>query len=108
MVQSQHLLLWASNIWIRGNRTPNTPLLKKENGMAKVLIIEDDEHIWRLIEYKLKKEKHNLVWARDGLMALEILKTIKPDLIISDVMIPHMDGIQILKKIKADGELTVN
>jgi len=73
--------------------------------MAKVLVIEDDEHIWKLIEYRLKKEKYDLIWASDGLKALEILETIKPDLIISDIMVPYMDGIQILKKIKADDEL---
>ena len=78
---------------------------KKVNGMAKILIIEDDEHIWKLIHYKLKKENHELVWASDGLKALEVLETIKPDLIISDIMIPYMDGIQILKKIKTDDEL---
>lgn len=87
-----------------GDYTSNVPY-KEANGMAKVLIIEDDEHIWKIIEYRLKKEKHDLVWASDGLQALEILETIKPDLIISDIMIPYMDGIQILKKIKTDDEL---
>ena len=75
------------------------------SGMAKVLVIEDDDHIWKLIEYKLKKEKHDLIWANDGLKALEILKETKPDLIISDIMVPYMDGIQILKEIKANDEL---
>ncbi len=73
--------------------------------MAKVLVIEDDAHIWKIIEYKLKKEKHDLTWANDGLKALEILKTFKPDLIISDIMVPYMDGIQILKKVKANDKL---
>lgn len=73
--------------------------------MAKVLVIEDDEHVWKIIEYKLKKEKHFLIWAEDGLKAMEILETIKPDLIISDVMLPYMDGIQILKKIKTMDDL---
>ena len=73
--------------------------------MAKVLVIEDDDHIWKLIEYKLKKENHELIWASDGLKALEILKESKPDLIISDIMVPYMDGIQILKEIKANDEL---
>ena len=73
--------------------------------MAKILIIEDDEHIWKLIEYRLKKEKHELIWACDGLKAMDVLETIKPELIISDIMVPYMDGIQILKKIKADDKL---
>ena len=68
--------------------------------MAKVLIIEDDAHIWKMIEYKLKKEKHDLTWANDGLKAMEVLESTKPDLIISDIMIPYMDGLQILAKIK--------
>ena len=66
--------------------------------MAKVLVIEDDAHIWKMIEYKLKKEKHELTWASDGLKAMETLETLRPDLIISDIMIPYMDGIQVLKK----------
>ncbi len=73
--------------------------------MAKVLVIEDDAHIWKVIEYKLKKEKHDLIWANDGLKALEILEEIKPDLIISDIMIPYIDGLQILKKIKTIDKL---
>ncbi|MDH3257085.1 MAG: response regulator [Nitrospinota bacterium] len=73
--------------------------------MAKVLVIEDDAHIWKLIEYKLTKEKHELTWASDGLKALEILETFRPDLILSDIMVPYMDGIQILKKIKKNDEL---
>ena len=73
--------------------------------MAKVLVIEDEEHIWKIIEYKLKKENHDLIWASDGLKALEILKTVKPDLIISDIMVPYLDGLQILKEIKKNDEL---
>ena len=68
--------------------------------MAKVLVIEDDAHIWKVIEYKLKKEKHDLIWASDGLRALQILKKFKPDLIISDIMVPYLDGFQFLKKVK--------
>lgn len=73
--------------------------------MAKVLVIEDDTHIWKIIEYKLKKEKHDLTWASDGLKALSALETFKPDLIISDVMVPYMDGLQILKKVKTNDDL---
>jgi len=78
---------------------------REENDMAKVLVIEDDAHIWKIIEYKLKKEKYDLIWASDGLKALEILKKIKPDLIISDIMIPYLDGLQILKEVKKNDEL---
>lgn len=73
--------------------------------MAKILIIEDDSHIWKMIEYKLKKEKHDLTWACDGLKAMEALESAKPDLIVSDIMIPYMNGLEILAKIKTMDDL---
>ena len=73
--------------------------------MARVLVIEDEDHIWKIIQYKLKNEKHDPIWASDGLKAMKILEEIKPDLIISDIMVPYMDGIQILKEIKSRKEL---
>lgn len=73
--------------------------------MARVLVIEDEDHIWKIIQYKLKNENHDPVWASDGLQAMQILEEMKPDLIISDIMVPYMDGIQILKEIKSRKEL---
>jgi len=73
--------------------------------MARVLVIEDEDHIWKIIQYKLKSENHEPIWAKDGLQAMKILEEIKPDLIISDIMVPYLDGIQILKKIRSKEEL---
>ncbi len=78
---------------------------REDKFMARVLVIEDEEHIWKIIQYKLKSEDHDLIWASDGLKAMEILEEVKPDLIISDIMVPYMDGIQILKEIKSRKEL---
>ncbi len=73
--------------------------------MARILVIEDDEHIWNIIQYKLKSENHEPIWANDGLKALRKLEKIKLDLIISDIMVPYLDGLQILKEIKKKDEL---
>jgi len=73
--------------------------------MARVLVIEDEDHIWKIIQYKLKNENHDPVWASDGLKAMQILEEMKPDLIISDIMVPYLDGLQILKEIKKNDEL---
>ncbi len=73
--------------------------------MARILVIEDDDHIWNIIQYKLKSENHEPVWANDGLKALQKLEEMKPDLIISDIMVPYLDGLQILKEIKKKDEL---
>jgi len=73
--------------------------------MARVLVIEDEEHIWKIIQYKLKNENHDPIWASDGLKALKILEEIRPDLIISDIMVPYLTGLQILKEIRSKEEL---
>ena len=73
--------------------------------MARILVIEDDDHIWKIIQYKLKSENHEPIWANDGLKAMKILEEIRPDLIISDIMVPYMDGLQILEEIKMKDEL---
>ena len=73
---------------------------------ARILIVEDEPQINRLIElvlisagyYKIQK-------AFDGLKALEIIKTDKPDLVLLDVMIPELDGFNLCKRIKNDASL---
>jgi DNA-binding response OmpR family regulator len=88
-------------IWKGSNGSPH----REDKFMARVLVIEDEDHIWKIIQYKLKSEDHDPIWANDGLKAMKILEEIKPDLIISDIMVPYMDGIQILKEIKSRKEL---
>ena len=73
--------------------------------MAKILIIDDAKHVWKLLEFLFKKGQHDPIWAEDGLKAMEIMEQDKPDLIISDVMLPYMNGLQILQKVKSDDEL---
>ena len=88
-------------IWRGFNGLPH----REDKFMARVLVIEDDDHIWKIIQYKLKSENHEPIWANDGLKAMKLLEEIKPDLIISDIMVPYMDGIQILKEIRSKEEL---
>ncbi len=73
--------------------------------MAKILVIEDENHIWSVIDYKLSKEGHDLIRAEDGMEAQVLVREEKPDLVLSDVMVPYMDGLQILQEIKSDAEL---
>lgn len=72
---------------------------------SKILLVDDDPDILDLLEYNLAKENYVLAKAFDGQEALEIVKTFKPALIIMDVMMPVMDGIETARKIKAIPEL---
>lgn len=67
----------------------------------KILLVDDDPDILELLEYNLAKENYILEKANDGMEALELAKSFKPNLIIMDVMMPKMDGIETSRKIKA-------
>ncbi len=67
-----------------------------------LLVIEDDTFLNSLMVRRLLKEGYNVLSAEDGVQALKILETEIPDLIILDLIMPEMNGLEILKKIKAD------
>ena len=59
------------------------------NGGKKILIVEDDELIIKILEFILNKEGCELSVIRDGLSAIENLKMINPDLVMTDLMLPY-------------------
>ena len=70
--------------------------------MSKIIIIEDNQLIARLYETKLLKEGHIVGIAFDGLQGFEMIKTHQPDLVLVDLMLPNMSGIEIIKQLRAD------
>ncbi len=70
----------------------------------KVMIVEDDEHISKVYEIKLRKEGLVTVLARDGEEAVVKIISEKPDLIILDLMLPKRDGFWVLEEIKKNPE----
>jgi two-component system, OmpR family, alkaline phosphatase synthesis response regulator PhoP len=79
--------------------------MSKTLNPAKILLVDDDPDILELLEYNLAKENYQLAKAFDGKEALEIAQIFKPALIIMDVMMPIMDGIETARKIKMMPEL---
>jgi len=65
-----------------------------------ILIIEDDKEIQELLSHSLSKEGWKLVFAKTGEEGLKILKTQKANCILLDIMLPGMDGLKVIKKIK--------
>lgn len=72
--------------------------------MTKVLLIEDDPLIYRLYKKLFELEGFELELADNGLAGLEQLPLFKPDIILLDIMMPTMNGLELLEKVKADPE----
>ncbi len=69
-----------------------------------ILVAEDDQDVAFLITEMLKEEGYEYVWAQDGQEALEIMDKQMPNLIITDIMMPRMDGIELIKKIREEDD----
>lgn len=77
---------------------------KSEEAPEVVLVIDDDTDILALLEMSLTSDGFNVITASDGIKGIERAKAEHPDLILLDVMMPQMDGLQVIEKLKADGE----
>ena len=69
---------------------------------TKILLIEDEEMLANMYEVKFKNEGFELEKALDGAQGLEKAKSIKPDFILLDIIMPKMDGFSVLKALKDD------
>ena len=67
---------------------------------SKILLVDDEEDILEFLSYNLKKEGFRIDTANNGISALKKLEKSNPDLIILDVMMPEMDGIEVCEKIR--------
>ncbi len=68
--------------------------------MAKILCIEDDAELLRILSEELSDAGHNVLEATDGSIGLEMIVGHKPDLVISDISMPSMNGYVLLKTLR--------
>lgn len=68
----------------------------------KILVVDDERHIVRLVQVNLEKVGYQVVTAYDGVEALEQVAKETPDMVILDVMMPRMDGFEVLQRLQAD------
>ncbi|EKD23812.1 MAG: Response regulator receiver protein [uncultured bacterium] len=73
--------------------------------MHKIVIVEDEEALARVLKEKFETEEFQVELAMDGKVALPIIQKMKPDLVLLDLMLPKRDGIDVLRDIKADHDL---
>ncbi len=67
---------------------------------AKILVVDDDEMMISLITYRLKKEGYEVLIANDGQQAVELVSEENPDLIITDILMPFMSGLEFVDQLR--------
>ena len=70
-----------------------------------VLVVDDEQDLLDLIEYNLKKEGFTVLTAVDGESSIKIAREHKPDLVLLDIMMPKMDGLEVCQKMRSDADL---
>lgn len=78
-----------------------------EGNLGKILVVDDDKNICEVIKMYLDNSGYNVKVANDGREAQEAFSNYKPDLVLLDVMLPYIDGIDVLKWIRKDSETPV-
>lgn len=75
--------------------------------MKKILIVDDDEMMLKTMEFRLVKERYHLILCPNGQVALDKIVSENPDLIISDIMMPYISGLDIVRKVKIELQLNI-
>lgn len=73
-----------------------------ESPPKRILVIEDNEAFLKIMKLRLEAQGHVTILARDGLEGLNTARKQKPDMVITDIMLPEMDGHKICRLIKLD------
>ena len=74
--------------------------MEKNVEQKTILIVDDEKPIVEILVYNLQKEGYRTLEANDGITAVDIAISQKPDLILLDIMLPKMDGLTVCKKIR--------
>jgi DNA-binding response OmpR family regulator len=68
----------------------------------KVLIVDDEEMAIKMVEHQMKLDGFEVITSTDGRDAIDLIKSQEPDIVISDIMMPFMSGLELLELIKAE------
>lgn len=74
--------------------------------MATVLVVDDERPIVELVRFTLEDAEIHVVEAQDGAQALEVARATRPDLVLLDVQIPSVNGVEVCRRLRRDPELS--
>ncbi|MDR7485438.1 MAG: response regulator transcription factor [Armatimonadota bacterium] len=74
---------------------------------ARILVVDDEPHIVELVRYNLLQEGYDVLAARDGEAALEKVRSDRPDLVILDIMLPGLDGLEVCRRLRRESSVPI-
>lgn len=76
-------------------------------GMARILVVDDDPHLREVLRYALARDGHDVEEARDGAEALRMATASRPDLLVLDIVMPGMDGLEACRELRKTSTVPV-
>lgn len=73
----------------------------------RILIVDDEPQIRRVLRISLAAQGYKIQVATDGVSAMEIFRDWQPDLVVTDLSMPNMDGLQLCRKLRADSQIPI-
>ena len=74
---------------------------------AKILVVDDEPPIIEILVYNLKRANYQVVVARDGAQAIQVARREQPDLIILDLMLPEVDGLEVCRTLRRERDVPI-
>jgi DNA-binding response OmpR family regulator len=82
-------------------------MLANDTGIGRVLVVEDDAEIADVLRRTLRQEGHDVRSAADGVAALEVAEDFVPDLVILDLGLPKLDGVEVCRRLRAESDAPI-
>lgn len=86
-------------------RTSAPPLQRADGGRVRALIVDDEEAISQLVAMALRYEGWDVATAAGGAEALDLVRSFDPDVVVLDIMLPDLDGLHVLSRLRAEGRV---
>jgi two-component system KDP operon response regulator KdpE len=91
-----------------GQSSPGiSPVLETRPAGRRILLVDDDQRILNFLRLKLAVSGYEVITATTGEMAVELFETRKPDIIVMDVLMPGVSGLEVLKALRAFSDIPI-